>query len=167
MRKDVKTLDQILSGLGDLLDGLSGLADTGAGVLGRAGSRTGRTAGVTYGWSIGTAAGPRPPHAPGRGPAPPPTSRPRAADAVQEVFDEGEFVRAVIEVPGVVDGDIHFHVSGQELTIEARRHDGRRVIRLRLPAPVVGGSRHVRVPERHVRNSAAETERRSWIAIVS
>ena len=44
--------------------------------------------------------------------------------------------RAVVEVPGVVDGDIHFHVNGQTLTIEARRRDGRRVIRLRLPAAV-------------------------------
>ena len=52
------------------------------------------------------------------------------------MFDEGDFLRTVIEVPGVVDGDIGFHVSGQELTIDARRHDGRRVIRVRVPAPV-------------------------------
>ena len=145
VRKDVKTLGQILSGLGDLLDGLSGLAETGADVLERVGSRTGRTARVTYGWSIGPASGPRPrngvnpaAHGPDGGDPPPAPHRPqpRGGDAVQEVFDEGDFFRTVIEVPGVVDGDIHFQVSGQELTVDARRHDGRRVIRLRVPAAV-------------------------------
>ena len=137
VRKDVKTLGQILSGLGDLLDGLSGLAETGADVLERAGSRAGRTARVTYGWSIGPAAGSRPRPELDGGAAPrPPGPRPREADAVQEVFDEGEFLRTVIEVPGVVDGDIHFQVSGQDLTIDARRHDGRRVIQLRVPVEV-------------------------------
>lgn len=137
MRKDVKTLGQILSGLGDLLDGLSGLAETGADVLERVGGRAGRTARVTYGWSIGPVAASRPGTVTDGGEAPPPPRpRPRAVDAVQEVFDEGDFFRTVIEVPGVVDGDIRFQVSGQDLTIDARRHDGRRVIRLRVPAAV-------------------------------
>jgi HSP20 family protein len=159
VRKDVKTLGQILSGLGDLLDGLSGLAETGADVLERVGSRTGRTARVTYGWSIGPAAGPRPRHRPDGGDAPPPErpQPPRGADAVQETFDEGDFLRTVIEVPGVVDGDIQFHVTGQEITIDARRHDGRRVIRLRVPAPVLAegatssyrnGMFEIRLPKR-------------------
>ena len=138
MRKDVKTLGQILSGLGDLLDGLSGLADTGADVLERVGGRTGGAARVSYGWSIGPAAGARSHSGPDGGGAAPAPQRPqpRGGDAVQETFDEGDFLRTVIEVPGVVDGDIRFHVAGQELTIEARRHDGRRVIRLRVPAAV-------------------------------
>jgi len=133
VRKDVKTLGQILSGLGDLLDGLSNLAETGADVLQTVGTKPGRP-GVTYGWSVNTVAGPRSREQGNRPPvaAPPP----RAATAVQEVFDEGEFVRTVIEMPGVVDGDIQFTVTGQELTIEARRHGGRTVIRLHVPAAV-------------------------------
>ena len=83
---------------------------------------------------MNTVAGPRSREQGNRPPvaAPPP----RAATAVQEVFDEGEFVRTVIEMPGVVDGDIQFTVTGQELTIEARRHGGRSVIRLHVPAAV-------------------------------
>lgn len=133
MRKEGKTLNQILSGLGDLLEGLSGLADRGAEVLETAGHRNGRTASVTYGWSIGTASGART-RGDGHRDAPPP--RARSAATVQEFFDEGEYVRTVVEVPGVVDGDIQFHVSGQDLTIDARRRDGRRVYRLRVPAAV-------------------------------
>ena len=80
VRKDGKTLRQILSGLGDLLDGLSGLTETGADVLERVGSRSGRTASVTYGWSIGTAAGPRSRLEPDGGDTPPPGPPPRGAE---------------------------------------------------------------------------------------
>jgi len=134
VRKEGKTLNQILSGLGDLLEGLSGLAERGADVLETAGHRHGRPASIAYGWSIGTVAEPRARDA-ADGDAPPP-SPPRGATTVQECFDEGEYVRTVVEVPGVVDGDIQFHVNGDEITIEARRRDGRRVYRLRVPAAV-------------------------------
>jgi HSP20 family molecular chaperone IbpA len=134
VRKEGKTLNQILSGLGDLLEGLSGLVESGTDALESVGSRTGRNASVTYGWSIGSASGSRP-HDDADRDAPPPRPQPRAA-AVQEFFDEGEYIRTVIEVPGVVDGDIHFHVNGQELTIDARRHRGRNILRLRVPSPV-------------------------------
>ena len=132
MRKDVKSIGQILSGLGDLLDGLSSLAEQGTEVLRTAGGRTPRAPTITYGWSIGPVS-----RADTGGPAVPPAARPHGAAAIQDVFDEGAFVRAVLDVPGVVNGDIRFHVDGRALTVEARRHDGRRVIRLPLPADVV------------------------------
>ena len=135
MRKDVKSVGQILSGLGDLLDGLSTLAETGAEVLQTVGSRTGRHANVTYGWSIGTAADPDVRDRVRRV-APPPPPRHHTGATMPEVFDEGAFIRTVIDVPGVVDGDIRFDVRGQDLTVTAQRHDGRCVIRLRVPAPV-------------------------------
>jgi HSP20 family molecular chaperone IbpA len=132
VRKDTRNLGQILSGLGDLLEGLSGLAEEGAEVLDTVGR--GR-ASVTYGWSIGNASsrGTRP-----EGPATNALPRPARGGAavVHEVFDEGEFVRTVIDVPGVVDGDIRFNVRGQEVTVEARRHNGRRIIRIKVPVTV-------------------------------
>jgi HSP20 family molecular chaperone IbpA len=136
VRKDVKTVDQILNGLGDLLDGLSNLVEHGGGVLRQTiGSRTGR-AGVTYGWSIGAAdSSPHSSDDADRGRSASPRSQARHGTQ-PEVFDEGEYVRTVVDVPGVVDDDLTFHVNGQDVTIEARHHDGRRVIRLRVPAPV-------------------------------
>ena len=138
MRKDVNSLGHIISGLSDLLEGLSGLAEQGTELLDTVSTRNGR-ARASYGLSIGTVAGPRG-GADGDGdgqrdPAPR-QPLPRAATPVQEIFDEGDFVRTVIEVPGVVDGDIQFRVNGQEVTVDARRHDGRRVVRLRVPATV-------------------------------
>jgi HSP20 family molecular chaperone IbpA len=133
VRKDVKTLGQILSGLGDLLDGLSNFAETGADVLQTVGTKPGRAGGVTYGWSINTMTGPRGRDSAAGAPAAQP---PRAATTVQECFDEGEFVRTVVEVPGVIDGDIRFTVKGQDVIVEARRHGGRSVFRLRVPAAV-------------------------------
>jgi len=133
VRKDVKSIGDILSGLGDLLHGLSSLAEQGTEVLRSAGGHTARTPTITYGWSIGPVSRSAAPD----GAAAPSAARPQGAAAVQDVFDEGAFVRAVLDVPGVVNGDIRFHVDGQTLTVEARRHGGRRVIRLPLPAAVV------------------------------
>ena len=134
MRKDVKTLGQILSDLGDLLEGLSNVAETGADVLQSVGAKPIGAGKVTYGWSLKTAVGPRArANAERRRVAPAAAPPPRRAESVQEVFDEGDFVRIVMEVPGVEDGDIHFTVSGEELVVETRRRGGKNVVRLRVP----------------------------------
>ena len=134
MAKDEGSLEQILSGIGAVLDGLSGLAERGADWL-QSGGSTGHGPGVTYGWSIGSVADRNVRKArPTRSAAPVRPAGRRAA--VREVFDEGEFVRMVIEMPGVVNDEIRFEVNGQELTVQARRHDGRCTQRLIVPAPV-------------------------------
>jgi HSP20 family molecular chaperone IbpA len=55
---------------------------------------------------------------------------------LHEVFDEGEYLRTIIDIPGVVGDDIRFEVHGLDLTVYARQRDGRCVRRVRLPAPV-------------------------------
>ncbi|MGV1005985.1 MAG: Hsp20/alpha crystallin family protein [Candidatus Nanopelagicales bacterium] len=53
-----------------------------------------------------------------------------------EVFDEGDEVVAVAEVPGVVQSDISIAVEGRELSIEGFRSDQRLSGTVLLPAEV-------------------------------
>jgi HSP20 family molecular chaperone IbpA len=133
--KETRTLMQILNGIGDVINGLSDLVEHGTELL-QTGDQPGRKANVTYGWSIKNVTDRNARKGrPARGVEP---ARPfvRRSAAVHEVFDEGEFVRTVIELPGVVPDQIRFEMHGQELTVHAQRRDGPCVQRLIVPVPV-------------------------------
>ena len=54
-----------------------------------------------------------------------------------DVFDEGDHVRLVAELPGVEAGDIHFEIADQVLRLRARRAERRYERDVDLPCAVL------------------------------
>ena len=61
---------------------------------------------------------------------------PKQAEPPVDVFDEGDHLRVVAELPGVEEHDIKAEAKGTELTISAERGHKRYSKRVELPIPV-------------------------------
>ncbi len=63
---------------------------------------------------------------------------PERTEPPVDVFDEGDHLRVVAELPGVEEHDIRAEAKGTVLTISAERGDRNCSERVELPAPVSG-----------------------------
>lgn len=63
---------------------------------------------------------------------------PKRTEPPVDVFDEGDHLRVVAELPGVEEHDIKAEARGTVLTISAERGDRNYSERMELPAPVSG-----------------------------
>lgn len=63
---------------------------------------------------------------------------PKRTEPYVDVFDEGDHLRVVAELPGVEEHDIKADAKGTVLTISAERGDRKYSERVELPAPVTG-----------------------------
>ena len=121
-KDDVSGVTGILRGLGEFLELLSGLAEQGteatrsAQVVDEA-----KHVKAVYGFSV-RMGGDRQPHVDRFGNVRPINRGPVIEDSREpllDVFDEGDYVRLVVELPGVDPEHITFQLRGDALTIEA------------------------------------------------
>lgn len=139
-KNDPSGVNNILRGLGEFLELLSGLAEQGN-ELTRSAEVVDERKNVkaVYGFSV-RMGGDRQPRVERFG-----TVRPKhrgvviedALEPMLDVFDEGDYVRLVVELPGVDPERITFQLRGDVLSIEAAGRDRRYSKRVTIPAPPV------------------------------
>jgi HSP20 family molecular chaperone IbpA len=64
------------------------------------------------------------------------TTPPPQREVVAEVFDEGDRIKVIAEMPGVTEKAIHVDVEGDRLVVSARSQTRRYREEIRLPCPV-------------------------------
>jgi HSP20 family molecular chaperone IbpA len=65
---------------------------------------------------------------------------PKRTDPPVDIFDEGDHLRVVAELPGIEERDIRTEVKGDMLTISAEGSGRRYNKQVKIPAPVTSGA---------------------------
>ena len=61
-------------------------------------------------------------------------------EPIVDVFDEGDYLMVIAELPGVDESDIHLEIKGDILTLKAEGKDRKYSKEVLLPSEVEGGS---------------------------
>lgn len=136
---DIAGLSGVLRGLGGFVDLISKLAEQGGGEIKRSGEIGGDGKGVraVYGFSVRLGGAGTPVVEPfgnvRRGEQGPVVEEVR--EPMVDVFDEGDRLSLVAELPGVDAGDVRYEIHGDVVSLSATHGDRRYRKEILLPSP--------------------------------